>query len=361
MLIGATLGRYLSLRFLKTILIVFATVFGLVFTLDLVELMRRAGDTEGATPALMARLSLYRTPSIAEQVFPFSVLFGSMATLLGLSRKLELVIARAAGISAWQFLQPGILVALVLGTATVFVYNPISASLKEEAARMEASLFGRRMKGTGQDLWIQQRSIDGNAVIKADGGVGSTQTITGVSAFVFDRQGKFLERVEAPEATLHEGYWEFRDANVFTTIEEPQTYSTYLLASNLDPSQVRQRITPPEAVPFWQLSETIARRETAGLDATRYRLQYDILIARPLLFVAMVFVAASVSLRFVRFGGAAKMMLGGVAAGFLLYVATELMRDLGNAGFVRPAVAAWFPAVVGSLLGSLALLYQEDG
>jgi lipopolysaccharide export system permease protein len=55
------------------------------------------------------------------------------------------------------------------------------------------------------------------------------------------------------------------------------------------------------------------------------------------------------------------MMLSGVAAGFALYVATELMRDLGNAGLVRPVVAAWFPAVVGSLLGSLALLYQEDG
>ena len=125
MLLGATLSRYLSVRFLKTILIVFATVFGLVFTLALVDLMRRAGDTEGATPALMARLSLYRTPSIAEQVFPFAILFGSMATLLQLSRKLELVVARAAGISAWQFLQPGILVAAGLGRLATFVYTPI--------------------------------------------------------------------------------------------------------------------------------------------------------------------------------------------------------------------------------------------
>jgi lipopolysaccharide export system permease protein len=75
----------------------------------------------------------------------------------------------------------------------------------------------------------------------------------------------------------------------------------------------------------------------------------------------MVFVAASVSLRFFRFGGVARMVLGGVAAGFMLYVATEVMRDLGGSGLVGPTVAAWFPAVVGSLLGTLALLYQEDG
>ena len=55
------------------------------------------------------------------------------------------------------------------------------------------------------------------------------------------------------------------------------------------------------------------------------------------------------------------MILAGVTAGFGLYVVTELMRDLGGAGIVGPAVAAWLPAILGSLLGTLALLYQEDG
>jgi lipopolysaccharide export system permease protein len=361
MLIGGTLGRYLSLRFLKTIALVFGTVFGLVYTLDFVELMRRAGDAEGATPALMAQLSLFRTPAIAEQVFPFAVLFGSMATLLQLSRKLELVVARAAGISAWQFLQPGVFVALLLGVMSFAVYNPVSANLKQQASKLEARIFGKKMKGAAGNLWIRQKSGDGQAIIRAEGAVEDTTAIATVTAFVFDPEGHFQERVEAPSGVLQDGYWEFKDAHVFTTFEGPQLYKTYLLASNLVQSQVRQSFTPPESVPFWRLSETISRSESAGLDATRYRLQYDVLIARPLLFIAMVFVAASVSLRFFRFGGVAKMVLSGVTAGFVLYVVTELMRDLGTSGFVGPTVAAWFPAVVGSLLGTLALLYQEDG
>src|SRR5215210_6287408 len=141
MLIGVTLGRYLSLRFAKTIVAVFGTVFTLVYTLDFVELMRRAGDAEGATPGLMAQLAFYRTPAVAEHIFPFAVLFGSMAALLNLSRRLELVVARAAGISAWQFLQPGILVAVLLGGISVAAYNPISAYLKQQASRIEAQLF----------------------------------------------------------------------------------------------------------------------------------------------------------------------------------------------------------------------------
>src|SRR3954469_4014963 len=161
MLIGWTLGRYLSTQFLRTILMVFGTVFALVYTLDFVELLRRAGDAEGATTGLMAQLSLYRTPAVAEGVLPFAVLFGSMAALLQLSRKLELVVARAAGISAWQFLQPGILVALAIGVFSVAAYNPVSARLKQHASEIEARIFSKTSQTNGKDIWIRQRSIDG--------------------------------------------------------------------------------------------------------------------------------------------------------------------------------------------------------
>jgi lipopolysaccharide export system permease protein len=362
MMIGATLGRYLSARFARTIAAVFLTVFALVYTLDFVELMRRAGDAEGATPAVMARLALFRTPTVAEQVLPFAVLFGSMAALLQLSRKLELVVARAAGISVWQFLQPGVLVAATIGIVAVTAYNPISAALKQRASEIEAGMFARGNKSSsGKDVWLRQKSVEGDAIIRAEAAVENTATLAGVTMFTFDETGTFRERVEAAEAVLRDGYWELKDARVLTEEEEPQSYGTYLIASNLAPGQVRQSFTPPEAVPFWKLDDTIAQTERAGLDATRYRLQYDVLLARPLLFVAMVLVAASVSLRFFRFGGVARMVLGGVAAGFLLYVATRLMEDLGGSGLVSPVVAAWFPGVVGSLLGTLALLYQEDG
>jgi lipopolysaccharide export system permease protein len=360
MLIGPTLGRYLSVRFAKSILAVFATVFALVFMIDFIELLRRSGDNEGATPGFMAQLALFRTPAVAEQVFPFAVLFGSMTALLQLSRKLELVVARSAGISAWQFLQPGVLVAALIGAISVALYNPLSAHLKQQASEKEAQLMPRA-KPVGKELWIRQKSLDGQAIIRADAAVEQTTSISRVTAFLFDDDGHFGERLEAREAVLRDGFWEFRDVRVSSQTEEPQTYETYLLASNLEQSQVRQSFTPPESVPFWDLDETIVRTERSGLDATRYKLQYEVLLARPLLFVAMVFVAASVSLRFFRFGGVGKMVLGGVAAGFLLYVATEVMRDLGGSGLVGPTVAAWFPAVVGSLLGTLALLYQEDG
>ena len=362
MLVGGTLGLYLSRQFARAIFAVFATVFVLVYMIDFVELMRRAGDAEGATPGVMARLALFRTPAVTEHVLPFAVLFGSMAALLQLSRRLELVVARAAGISAWQFLQPGIGVALLIGIVAVAAYNPLSARLKQRASEIEAGIFVRANRPTsGNDVWLRQKGADGHAIVRAEASVDVDAKLVGVTVFSFDDAGRFLERIEARDAVLREGYWELSEARVLTQGEEPQSFGTYLIASYLERGQVRQSFTPPETVPFWQLDETIAQTERAGLDATRYRLHYDALLARPLLFVAMVLVAASVSLRFFRFGGVSRMVLSGVAAGFLLYVGTRVMEDLGGSGMLTPVVAAWFPAVVGSLLGTLALLYQEDG
>ncbi len=247
MVIGFTLGRYLSRRFLGTIMAVFGTVLALIVTIDFVELMRRAGDAEGASAQTMASLALLRAPSVAEQVLPFAVLFGAIAALLSLSRKLELVVARAAGVSAWEFLQPGVLVALLVGVLSVAIYNPVSAYMKQKAAEIEARIFAKSSKfASGKDLWIRQRSIDGQAIIRAESGLERTATLIRPTVFGFDAAGSFRERIEARQAKLHEGYWELSDARVLSVGDEPQSFGTYLLATTLRPEQVRRSFTPAE-------------------------------------------------------------------------------------------------------------------
>jgi lipopolysaccharide export system permease protein len=362
MIIGRTLGLYIAKSFARSILGVLATIYLLILTIDFVELMRRAGDAQEASTGLIATLSFYRTPALAEQVLPFAVLFGAMMALLNLSRKLELVVARAAGVSAWQFLQPGVAVGLLFGVIAVTAFNPIAADFKQRAAAIETKIFARSGRSASDaDLWLRQRSIDGQAVIRAASSTEGGRQLNQVTFFNYDPEGRFIERIEAQKAVLFDGYWELTNGRVISTLDEPHEHESIVVATNLAVEQVRRSFTPPEQVSYWDLPEVIDRTERAGLDATRYKLQHAALTARPLLLVAMILVAATVSLRFFRFGGVARMVLGGVVAGFVLYVATELTEDLGANGIIAPGTAAWLPAMLGSLLGVLALLHQEDG
>ena len=139
-----------------------------------------------------------------------------MAALLQLSRKLELVVARAAGISAWQFLQPGFFVALALGAFAVGVYNPVSALLKQRSTEIEAKIFAKPTKaGSGKDLWIRQRSLDGQAIIRAETADRGHHDARGRLGLHL-RRGRQVRRAASwpPRATLHDGYWELSDARV---------------------------------------------------------------------------------------------------------------------------------------------------
>lgn len=360
-MIGRTLGSYFAKKFAFAMLAVFGTVFVLIFLLDFIELMRRAGDAAGATSGTIATLALFRTPATAEQIVPFGMLFGAMASYIGLSRKLELVVARAAGISAWQFLMPALLVAVLSGIVLVGLYNPFAATLKDRALAIEANIFRRGGQQLGKDVWLRQRSVDGESIIRAQSYDSASQTLRGVTFYVLETNGQFMERVEAPAAALRSGFWRLSNARVVTIEEQPTTHEQYLIATNLNADEVQSALGPSGAVSFWSLPEIVSRLELAGLDATRYRLVYQTLLARPALLAAMVLLAACFSLKFLRSGGLAQMVLGGVSAGFALYVATKVAEDLGNAGVVSAAVAAWVAPVVASALSAYTLLGREDG
>jgi lipopolysaccharide export system permease protein len=359
-MIGRTLSVYLASRFARTVLAAFGFVFALIYAVDLVEMLRRAGDAPKATAPLMAVLSFLRTPTVAEQALPFAVLFGSMIAFLNLSRKLELVVARAAGVSVWQILAPPVFVILIVGAVSVGLYNPASAWMKERSDQIENGVFGARSNPWG-DLWLRQKSVDGQAIIHAHGKEADGTRLKNVEVFNFDDHGNFIERVDAASGQLRDGYWELHDAKVVTPGFETLPASTYLLATSLNRQEVAQAFVAPETVSFWRLPDLVEQTAKAGLDPIAYRLKFQELLARPVLLAAMVLVAACFSLRFFRMGGVEIMVSGGVAAGFVLYVVTKVINDLGEAGFVGAVAAGWAPGLVGCLFGVYVLLHQEDG
>lgn len=364
MLLGRTLALYFSGRFLKAILGLFLLAAVLILLFDVLELARRGSDREGFSVLRVALISLLRVPLLMEQVIPFAVLFGSIGAFVSLSRALELVVARAAGISVWQFALPGLAVGVGIGIFSVAIYNPAAVWLQHKSDEVATGLFGTEQNfllQTSNDVWLRQDGLDGESVILAkqllDGGL----RLMGVTIFAFDKNGTFRERIEADEARLSKQIWRLKNVTVYTTERDPQQYSSFEISTFLGATEVRESIGSPESIAFWNLPRFIDLARNAGLPAYRYALQYQTLLARPLLLAAMILIAAAVSLRVSRFGGLGGMILGGIIAGFVLYVLSELAKDLGGAGIVPPVIAAWAPGIFGVLMGLTILLHQEDG
>jgi lipopolysaccharide export system permease protein len=339
-------------------------VFALIILVDYVEMMRRMSDVPGISATTVAKISLFRVPQIVERILPFCILIGAMTCYLDLSRRLELVVSRAAGMSAWQFIAPALLVSLLVGMGATAIFNPMAAVLAERSKRLETEATGGAQsvfQQTGNGFWVTQRSDNGHSIINASSSREQGVQLGGVTALVFNLNGQFFERVEAKTAKLETGHWQLNEARVYVLGEPPVERATYQLQTNLTPEQVRETFSTPETVPFWQLPYFIDLAERAGLAAAGYHLQFQKLLARPFMLAAMVLLAAAFSLRFFRFGGVQKMVLGGLLSGFLLYVMSKVADDLSKAEMLPPSVGAWMPVAVGSMIGLVVLLHQEDG
>ncbi|MEO1103114.1 MAG: LPS export ABC transporter permease LptG [Pseudomonadota bacterium] len=361
---GSTLSRYLALTFARWIGGFFLLGSAIIFLADTVELIRRSVDREtfSATDAVLA--SLYKTPALTEEFLPFAVLFGAIAAFLSLNRRLELAVMRAAGVSAWQFALPGLLVVIAIGVIATTIYNPLSAAAREQSDILSAKVLGKEaqiLTGGSRGIWFRQEGPSGGSIMSASTASADGLTLYGVEAHLFDAGDAFIGRIEAQVATLGDGAWALGRVNRYAADGTRTALPADTLATALTAEEVRDAVARPEAISFWHLPGAVALAARAGLPTHRFELQHQVLLARPLLLAAMVLIAAAVSLRLVRLGGVTRAVAGGVVAGFALYIASAVASDLGEAGAVPPVLAAWLPGLAASFVGASALLYTEDG
>ncbi|RWL97866.1 MAG: LPS export ABC transporter permease LptG [Mesorhizobium sp.] len=359
---GWTLGRYFFFRYVSITFWFFLGLLALVFLIDFTELSGRTTGLPGFTYGTAFAISALRMPMIMLQTVPFVGLFSAMATLVSLNRRYELVIARSAGVSAWQFLFPCCVGALMFGVLSVAVMNPIAAHGFSWSEQMENDLRAGKSNAVTTNVtpWLRQKTESGDTIIGARAILNQGLEMADAVFFILDPQGNIAERKDAAKAFLRDGYWELQDVKVFKA-GKIQTLATDKVPTNLKPEFVQERLARPETIPFYELPRKIEVARSFGLKANAFAMQFDSLVALPFLLVAMTLIAATVSMRFARMGQSATMILGGVVAGFLLYVVSVLVKAFGVAGFVPTVVAAWVPVVVAMFFGVTFLLYKEDG
>jgi len=364
--IGKTLSIYIAVRFLKTLL---AMVFGLAFlivTVDFIEQLRKAADSSDVGLGTLYLISLLRAPAFIEQAFPFACLFAAMLTLTQLNSKMELVVARASGVSALEFMLPISLSALVVGVGVATLYNPLAIRAFEKSGELSAEVLKtekRKARQATRNVWLRQVERDGGfTIINAERARQRGVVLDNTMMVRFDTRGDIYERVDARQLEFDgEGSWQVKDARITPAQGSARTIESYLLPTTLTSSDLLGITGKPETVSFWQLREVAEKVERAGTNAKPYLVRFHSLVATPVFLLAMVILAGTVCLRFVRFGQVGRMVLGGISCGFVLYAVTSLITALGSNGIVPPPVAAWTPGIVAILFGMSVLLHQEDG
>ena len=369
MRLARTLSTYIARQFFLWFCGVFGTMVSITFLLDYLELLRRGGTRAHATWGTLLEMAALKLPHTAQAVMPFAILFGTMLAFWRLTRGNELVVARAAGVSVWGFLTPAILVALLVGIVAVTVFNPIASTMEASYEKLDRRILRQSsdpLSLSHAGLWLRQSDgAGGQIVIHGDKLAGPELQLQKLSVFFLNRTGQFVARVEARAARLAVapagGVWLIEDGQRFRPNEAPEPFGELRLPTSLTASKIEESLASPDSMSFWELPGFISLLEQSGFSAQRHRLHFNVLLARPFLFCAMVLVAATFSLRLQRRGGAAMLIVSGVGAGFLLYFLSDIVFALGLSAKIPVLLAAWTPAGVSTIFGTSMLLHLEDG
>tara|TARA_R100001129_G_scaffold154698_5_gene117539 strand:- start:10761 stop:11855 length:1095 start_codon:yes stop_codon:yes gene_type:complete len=362
-IVPGTLWRYFFRHYLKTFIGYFFAVVLIILLVDFNETAGRLSNSPGYTIGLGLYISLLRVPLVVQTAIPFIALLASIATLMQLNRKYELVVARASGVSAWQFLAPLLVANLLLGLATIFLLNPLATNSNalEDNVMLDAGMSSSQPAADSGPPFFRQTTEEGatiiSAEVSADGG-----TRLGDATFIrFGADGEPLDRLEAKQAELSDGAWLLTDVTRYQAGAPREELEAFEVPTNLSSEFLDESLVPPDSISIYELPGKIAAARSYGVSADGYAMQFHRLVALPALFSAMTLIAAMVSLRFVRFGQSMAVILGGILAGFVLYVVSEVIQAFGEAGTLPPIVAAWLPVVVAASLGTTVLLHKEDG
>lgn len=362
--LSTTFSIYVARRFAVSFAIILLGIAAMVFILDFIELMRRAASHQDVTIGLLLNMAMLKLPFMIEKLIPFAVLFGAMHTYWRLTRFHELVVARSAGVSVWQFLVPAVVVAAAVGTFTIMAFNPLASIMLGRYDQLEGRyILGRTslLAVSSSGLWLRQSDANGQMVLHASRMLQGQMELKDVIVFSFDTANRFVGRMDADEAKLADGAWVLSNVLVTGPGEPAQTKPEVRLKTDWTAEKIQDSFAAPETLSFWQLPSFINVLTAAGFSATRHRLHWQTLLALPVLLGALVLIGASFSLRPSRQGGVAMLVVAGVGFGFLLFFLSDVVQALGMSATIPVVLAAWTPATFAGMVGGAVLLHLEDG
>ncbi|WP_439544860.1 LPS export ABC transporter permease LptG [Sandarakinorhabdus sp.] len=355
-----TIAWYTARMFLVRVA---AFIIGLTVILQALDLLSESGKVLAAPGNTEADLWLYvslRAPQIIQLFLPFSVLLATLVTLATLNQNSEVVIFKAAGMSAHHILAPLMVAALGVAAAN-FVWNErigtrASATLRAwqdnefRKLPVAAAKPGQSWVRGGDDLFHAEQVV----------GSGDATRLTNVT--IYDRRdNRLVQVVMAANAVPISGGWRLGDVRLFDVDSGGlETRPQLDFATDVVPRQFTTVKINPNFIALWDLWPQIGEQRAAGKPTDVLEAAAWHKISGPLSAVLMPLLGAVAAFGLARSGKLFVRAVVGMALGFAFFVADNFMLAMGNFGTVPPIMAAWAPFMLFLLIGEAVLIRTEE-
>lgn len=341
----------------------FAVLFALVLILMTLDLLSTSGKIlaqAGNGDAELWRYVGLRIPQLVARFLPFSVLLGTLITLVTLNQHSEIITMKAAGISAHQIIAPLVLAGVLMAGINFAFNERVVTRANRALSAWEGVDYGPLPpeRQVQNDLRVQHG--EDLIFVRQVAGRGDRLRLAGIT--IYDRTGGTLRTILKAERGVHvRGGWELTGVELFH-VDSGQTaqMARAQLGDSLRPEQFTLAGVDADEQDFWQLRDSIAQLEKAGRPTHTLEASLWHKISGPLSAVLMPLLGAIAAFGLARSGQLFVRAVIGMALGFAYFVADNFALAMGNFGAYPPFLAAWGPFLLFFLIGEAVLIRTEE-
>jgi lipopolysaccharide export system permease protein len=354
-----TLRKLLYGEVIAAVTLVTLGFIALFFFFDVVEELQSVGRIKALgyqVPQALIYVALM-IPSHVYELFPITVLIGTIFVMARLARSSEFTILRTSGLGPWRALRT----LLALGLSFVvftFAVGDYVAPLADKTAQLLKSRFQGRITVGKTGAWLKEKQAYGHYAVNV-GALAPDASMKDIRIFEFDNQDHMVSLTQAKTGEFGEDEsWELQDVDrtEFNTPDakashvERAQFETFRWPTKVSAEMVAAAVLRPERMGTIDLFQYMRHLSANGQSAQKYEIQFWKKVFYPLSCLVMVVLALPFAYLHFRSGGIASYTFGGVMAGISFVLLNNVMNDLGNLQGWQPWITAALPGIIYSII-----------
>ena len=364
-----TVRRLLYRDIVWSVVFVAVAFLSLFFFIDFVEELEDLGKG-GYTIGRAVLRSLLQLPSHFYELFPISVLIGTIYAMARLAQSSEFTILRTGGLGPGRALRLLASLGLLFAVLTFVVGDYVAPASERESVRVKAAARGSINLGRA-GAWLKERraTLEGERSISVNVGAAlSAGELRGIRIFEFDGDGRLRTRIEAASARVaSDGHWQLTDAqrSDWPTPDAAQRGEGLRLqrAERLDwPTTLGAEVVAAALLPasdmstveLWRYTRHLADQDQA---VQTHEIQFWKKALYPLACVVMVALALPFAYLHARAGGISLKVFGGIMLGVSFVLLNNAAGHLGLLRQWTPWMVAAAPSVLYLLISMAAFAW----
>lgn len=352
-----TLNKMLVITFLQTF---FVAIVFFVFLIELVDLFSNLWRylNNNASILLILKVAyLYLPKCIIYSISP-ALLFSVSYTLGTFYSNNELIAIFGSGISLFKFTLPLIISGFIFSFGS-FMFNELYVidTIKEKN-ELSNVLLGYSPSFSNTNITVVSNN---NIIYHSDYYNDNSKTLSGLILIIRDKDGNFIERIDAEWAEYRNNIWELNRARVFVfnnqNIEEKFINKLIRITVNEPPATFKRLVKDINELKKTEAKDWIKSIRRAGLPIYREALvDYYERFSFALTPFIVIFISSSLGGRFKK-NILLMSLLSSLSISVLYYVLKMILIILAKQGFLQPITGAWGAFILSTISG--IIMYKK--